>query len=329
MAWLALYYIHRCIHQQCLELDHWFHSKISNTSEPPLCERGDERRHAKSRPRSVRREKSRGRSEYKRYQRHDQSHNRGQRNSRDAEVEWPGQMNAGGTRRIMQMKGPTQTQPCGQLCYPLVGWHEQTHDMGQMPYQQPRMYLQGPAQAAQAVPFAMPAASPQQPQQPQPQTATAMPEPAYYPQQYQHPHAETCWDGLRANQPERRHQRSKPSPESARRVNEVDYIHICDEYPPIVLEALERSVPAPSSSSSSSSDVSGTTQEVPRASTPRATTRSANTQPIPYPQYPQLATPAWIPTSCPRQWKGNSAGGRAANAKARYPSYMGMSGEEN
>jgi hypothetical protein len=128
---------------------------------------------------------------------------------------------------------------------------------------------------------------------------------------------------------QRRTPLAKPkSPVKHARREKVDFIHICDEYPPIVLEALRKAAPSsPSSSSASSSDTSGTTQEVPRASIPRATPGFADTLPFKFPQYPHAATRAWnTPRSYPRQWNRETMGGDGPGAQARYAPFTPMSG---
>ena len=114
----------------------------------------------------------------------------------------------------------------------------------------------------------------------------------------------------KASQPRTPPVKPKSAARRARRVERVDFIHICDEYPPIVLEALKKAAPqSSSSSSSSSSDTSGTTQEVPRVSIPRATPGFADTLPFEFPQYPHTATRAWnTPRSYPRQWNRDTMG---------------------
>ncbi|PSN74123.1 hypothetical protein BS50DRAFT_567013 [Corynespora cassiicola Philippines] len=100
----------------------------------------------------------------------------------------------------------------------------------------------------------------------------------------------------------------------------TDFIHICDSYPPIILEALDRerdrgriieldssgsdSEDSTSSAlpSSSSSPDSGTTHSLPRPFISRTIPRAA----LQFPQYPQFQRPSWDegPTSHPRDWMG-------------------------
>jgi hypothetical protein len=95
-----------------------------------------------------------------------------------------------------------------------------------------------------------------------------------------------------------------------------------------VLEALKKAAPPSSSSSSScSSDTSGTTQEVPRESIPRATPGFAATLPFEFPQHAHAATRAWnTPRSYPRQWMRDTTGMNGPDVNARYAPSTPMSG---
>lgn len=87
--------------------------------------------------------------------------------------------------------------------------------------------------------------------------------------------------------------RGQSSVEHASRTRRVDYVHICDEYPPIVLEALKKVTPAsPTASSSSSSNGSGTTQEIPRTSIGCATPDYVTNSPTQFPRYCRFAAGA-------------------------------------
>ncbi len=175
---------------------------------------------------------------------------------------------------VMPMGVPMPTQPWNQPYYPSLGWHGQAPIAGPTAYQNHMTWPQLPAQAAQVPTYAMPVTMPPQPL---PQVAPAIPEPAY--QERQQPYSEIVSDVYQESQPDRPAQKPKPVLKPARRVNEVDYIHICDDYPPMVLEAMQKSAPEPPPSSSSSSDVSGTTEEIPRDSIPRAKAHFADDPP--------------------------------------------------
>jgi hypothetical protein len=104
------------------------------------------------------------------------------------------------------------------------------------------------------------------------------------------------------------------------RPGKTDYIHICDSYPPIVLDSLraQQPSPVPSSSSSSSGSSSTTTQPIPRAYIPRPLPRAA----FQYPQYPpQTNRQYWkrAPTSYPMQWLPREVGMGAGHM--RYAPY--------
>ena len=239
---------------------------------------------------------------------------------------------------VRQIGGPQQQQPYGHSYYPPGDWREQWSGANlvcnhsgvsqQMPVPWQNQV------AAQMPPFVMPTGVPQQPFQ---RMAATMPEPLQYPPQYQprdrYPHRQPYVETISTDVPRTNHRRTPPvKPKSptkrARRPEKVDFIHICDKYPPIVLEALKKAAPPSSSSSSSScsSDSSGATQEVPRKSIPRATPGFADTLPFEYPPYPYSATRAWnTPRSYPRQWMRDTTGADG-DKQARYAPSTPMSG---
>ncbi|KAF1831460.1 hypothetical protein BDW02DRAFT_54997 [Decorospora gaudefroyi] len=324
LIWLTLWYIHRWIHQRCFDLEHWFHILIPRRSRQPqrvYVERVEQGEDSKHRSRSAKRE--RGYSEHARSRKRHESHDR------EANTGWPRQRDV--ERARPAMNAPVQQQqPYGQPYYPSIGWQNPTQGAGQMAYPQQALQSQvpmpWPAQGAAGMsPFVMPMVAPQQPL---PQMTAQIPEPVQYPPQYQarpqpqyqKPYAETMTsDAPKASQRDSSSFKARPPAKRMRPVEQVNYIHICDEYPPFVQEALKKAAPpSPSSSSSSSSDSSGTTQEVPRASIPRAKPGFADTLPFQFPQYPQMATRAWnAPRSYPRQWTGDGMGGGGPDVKAR------------
>ncbi|KAF1847464.1 uncharacterized protein K460DRAFT_58686 [Cucurbitaria berberidis CBS 394.84] len=320
LVWLTLYYVHRYVHRRCLELDHWFHLSALRQPEPQTCcydQEHGRRSHSKSRLRSARIDKRRGRSQYERSRKRYESREREHAQGREVHTEWPGQQNVTRARPMLPMSEPVQNQWQEQQFYPPFGWHGQTPGGFQMAYPQPMLHQQVRGQ-----PFAMPVAVPQQPFSPKP---TAMPESTQFQRQYQQPCTETCSDTVKDSHSEKPPARPKPPPRYRCSVNEVDYIHICDEYPQIVLEALNKAEAPPSSSSSSAT--SSTTQEVPRPSIPRAAPRAADNAVFEFPQYPHLATRAWnAPTSYPRQWMDHRAGGDMGNVRIRYAPFEGLSG---
>jgi hypothetical protein len=96
----------------------------------------------------------------------------------------------------------------------------------------------------------------------------------------------------------------------------IDYIHICDEYPPMVLEALKQQHRPAFSDSSSSSSSSSTTHSIPLSYIPRVAFQ--------FPQYPHLQNRLWraAPTSHPRQWMDQYRGpGEAGTEPFRYAPY--------
>lgn len=109
---------------------------------------------------------------------------------------------------------------------------------------------------------------------------------------------------IEADDPDDKKQETKAKtpagPEIA--ASRTDYIHICDQYPPIVLEALKRQ-PLPNSSLETlSDDSSAFIEQIPRTYIPRSAPRAAFQFPR-YP-YPHLQARLWntAPTSYPMQW---------------------------
>lgn len=257
---LILYYTHRYVHQQCLQLDHWFHlvspwksaATCCDTEKYLVCETC-----LRSRGRSAMRGKSRERSR-KRYRSRDD----GSRRVRQVETGWAAQPKMERPKRLLQMEAPVQNQWFGQPQYHQTLWQ------GQMPV---------PTQVAFPTQMPIP-------------IQTAFPTQMPYPQPvagHQQTRSEVVSDSKRSN-----HatvvQEDKPAPRRKRNrgPDKVDYVHICDELPSFVLKSLKKSPTASSltSSSSSSSGDSGTTQEIPRNSIPRAGLQA--TQGIPF-QYPE------------------------------------------
>jgi hypothetical protein len=307
LVYLLLWYIHRYIHKRCLDLDHWFHTLLPHRSKPTqtvYVETVEKREH-----RSRSRKRERGRSE--------RAHSR-KHGSRDRD-DWPRQRDVERAPPAIPMGAPTYPQqPYGQLYYPPLGWHDQAGQMGYPQHQVP-MPWQVPG-APQMSPLAMGMPQPPLPHyQPQYQSRD--------PPQYQQPYAKT----MTSDAPKTSRQKSLPvKPKSpakrARRVQQTDYIHICDEYPPFVLKGLKKAAP-PSSSSSSSSNSSDTTLEVPRTFIPRPTPKFADASPFQFSQYPQTGPQAWgAPRSHPQQWMGNGMGGDGPDVNARYAPFMPMSG---
>lgn len=258
LLWLAIYYVHRYIHQQCLQLEHRFHVLTPRHASWDTCHHEKHTGHdsaSERRSKSARRESSRGRSVHKKARR---GYNM------QAEDGWPVHLRIEKTRPTMQIDAPAHPQSYRQQYYPPLQWQYQMPERGQLEIQPPTMY-------PQISPFA--------PQQVVPQIS--YPQPAIpgrntYRRPLQRISPETAPNAPKASHLER--SAEKPtcptSPRRARRVNMIDYIHICDEYPPIVLEALKTGPStATSTPISSSPSTSTATQEVPRASIPRATPR--------------------------------------------------------
>ncbi|CAN9292496.1 unnamed protein product [Alternaria alternata] len=289
LIYVALWFIHRYIHQSCCEIEHWCHTLFSSQARPPPCVhigKGEQREPPRHQSRSTKRERERPEgSQTRKYYEH-----------RDEESHAARNANAGWARPMLQFNSstqPQQQQSYGQLYYPSLE-QKQWPSANQVDYPS-RIQQQIPVPwqtqgVAHMPPFAMPTAVPQQLF---PQMTARMPEPQHptqYPPQcqpreqpnYRQTYTETMSSDIpKASQPRTPPVKPKSAARRARRVERVDFIHICDEYPPIVLEALKKAAPqSSSSSSSSSSDTSGTTQEVPRVSIPRATPGFADTLPF-------------------------------------------------
>ncbi|USP77614.1 hypothetical protein yc1106_04888 [Curvularia clavata] len=124
--------------------------------------------------------------------------------------------------------------------------------------------------------------------------------PGYQPQglsQYHKPHEESVGPEASGAREQNFSVTGQSPMEHMSGARRVDYIHICDEYPPIVLEALNKVAPAsPTASSStlssSSSNGSGTTQEIPRTSIGYATPDYVTSSSIQFPRYCRFATDA-------------------------------------
>ncbi|KAH7374329.1 hypothetical protein BKA66DRAFT_422597 [Pyrenochaeta sp. MPI-SDFR-AT-0127] len=308
LIWLALFCVHRYIHLSCLELDRWFDLIASRQPEANTCYYDRDigwDGHTKLRSRSSKRERGGGRSEHAKFRKRYPAQDIESLQSKDAEAKWLGQRGGKKAKLILPTSVPVQGQWQEQQIYPSLGWQGYALGCGEVVNPQPILY-------PKTTTF--------------PQMAMAMPEPAHQRSRYHEPYAETCSDTSKDNRPMKPAAKSEHRFPRERRVNEVDYIHICDEYPSIVKEGLKKSASATLSSSSCSTDASGSTLEMPRATIPQATRRFADTVPFQLPDYPHLVSRArYAPTSYPRQWMGRGTGGRAANAGVRYAPFTGMS----
>jgi hypothetical protein len=293
LIWLAIYYIHRYIHLCCLELDHWFHLVTPPQWRSPCqhCEGTGRDVAESSRSRSSRRsERSKSRGGYGRSRTKGGGHGRVQRMI-ETDMEW----NMFGQGK---MPGPRQPLPAasqshgGQEQYnSWQGW--QAQDARQQMYPQ---YLQVlpqttcpqpyPQDSRLTSPFMMPA--------PKPVRSSVSSTPAYHKPLHRTP----------SKRPE---PQPKPARNNEHRVHRKDFIHIVDEYPPLVKEVIEKAAPPPPSSPvpSSSSTSTESAEEVVGASVPKTPPRFVRPT-FQYPQYPQLAYQARrVPTSYHQWWNGN------------------------
>jgi hypothetical protein len=334
LVYLGLWYVHRYIHQRCYELEHWFHFLFPSRTRPPpvvYVEKVEPRESSKHRLRSAKRE--RGRSERSQTRKYYQGRDLESHRARDANAEWTTQRDVE-RPRPMQVNAHLQLQQPQQQYQPYGQWYNQSPD-GQEPWGGLNYSYFHPGRLQQMPPFGIPTAGQQQPFQ---QMTAMVAEPLQYPPQYQprdRPYHQQPYTEMMSSDVPKVHQRRTPpvKPKSpakrARRLEKVDFIHICDEYPPIVLEALKKVAPSSSSSSSSScsSDSSGATQEVPRVSIPRATPGFADTFPFEFPHPPYIAKRAWnTPRSYPRQWMHDTTGAEGPDGQARYAPFTPMSG---
>jgi hypothetical protein len=278
LIWLAIYYLHRYIHRQCLELDHWFHVLTLPHWRSPCrhCEGTGRETREKSRSRSSKRRersRSRGRREQSRHERG--GYGRGQRMI-EADAE-----NGQG----YPMQRTRQTLPAiGMEQYAPLQWGWQ----GQMPGVQQ---------------FAQPAMHPHAYEQ---MFAQGFPQ-VYVPvlQKQAVPSKQTYQKSSRKAD---KKATTNDVPKESSRVRKTDYIHIVDDYPPIVKEAMKKAAP-PSPSSTSTEQV----EEVPRTSIPQATPRFTGTSFFPFLSDPGSDTSA----SHGRSWHSRE---RRPSEQVRYAS---------
>lgn len=262
LMFIALWCLSRYIYRCCLNIGQWLHALSPQPPKDPLVVYVENHR-------SRSRKSERGRNlDPLRTKRDHESGNFEYEQTGDGSVD---------TRPTVQLCAPVQVQqqPYTPRYYPLL-WQDQTQNIQSVMRHQTSMHWQ--AQGTPQVPTY--ATQTTIPQQPNPQMTMEISEPFQGPSRYQ-PHM--------LSQPQKCLSAKARSPEKyARKARKVDYIHICDEYPPFVLEALNKAAPSspPTSSSSSSSsslsDGSGTTQEVPRATIPCATAACIKTKQCPH-----------------------------------------------
>ncbi|QRD04003.1 hypothetical protein JI435_442740 [Parastagonospora nodorum SN15] len=111
----------------------------------------------------------------------------------------------------------------------------------------------------------------------------------------------------------------KTAPKKRSRVHRDDFLHIVDDYPPIIKNSLKNTATTQisSSSSSSSSTSTGSVEEIPREKIPRAAPRFTKPEPCRFAPHPHMTTQPWATqTPHPQQWRG-TAGGGGANDQPR------------
>jgi len=325
LVWLAFYCVHRYIHMFCLELDHWLHVHVLI----PAAWRSP-CRHCEGTGRKVKpREKSRSSSSR---QRRDRSTSRGRRGASrhgrgqrmiEADTEWQG---IGREEEEMRKSRPalpsSQSMQGPGLEQQYDPWQGQMSGAQQMypAYQQSTMYPQAYQHTYQ-----------QTFQQPWHQNAT-MPAPMH--QQTVHipihiPPSSAYSTPVYPKVPRRAYTERSESqasrkvvPKERSRVRRDDFLHIVDDYPPIIKKSLKKTTATQESSSSSSSSSSSTdsAEEIPRGKIPRAAPRFTKPEPSQFAPRPHMTAQSWATQTPHAQQWGGTAGGGGANDQPRYAS---------
>jgi hypothetical protein len=315
LIWLAFYYVYRYIHQRCLELDHWFLLTPPQWRSPCRhCQGTGRSENEKSRSRSSRR-REKSRSGERRNDSMTRGHVKGER-VLGADTEW----NVIGREQIQRLGYSLPTSPSVQRrgeeeqYGPWQGWRAQANSGQQMypqaypqlPHVFPQTALQHPytQDGRLTSPFTMLAARPVLSSMPRAPNYQKPPRKAY-----------TVRSQLQV--------KSQPARKDNLRTRKTDYIHIVDDYPPIVKEAIMKAASQPPTSSSSSGSTISTepAEEVHRKTIPQATPQFADTLPLQFPQSSQPTNQTKVfPTSYPRQWNGNMSGGGRPTEQVRYAS---------
>ncbi|KAF1964180.1 hypothetical protein BU23DRAFT_71599 [Bimuria novae-zelandiae CBS 107.79] len=329
LLWALVYYTHRYIHQKCLQIKHWFH--VFASPEDFGNERGEQRHSSEETRHREEREREKRHSEREKLEREREREERRKEKVKKKVNEWE---DSDGTYISPSYASKSYMAP-RQRRYE---WDEGTELAASRPQVlvQPCVpaYLPAFVPLAQpCVPQYIPLAFPDVPYL-DPSLTAPLPSGPTYPQAtYQRarlqPYEEERtfplikYDCEVVGESSSSH--SSAAAESAISPGEpqrVDFISICDEYPQIVKESLEREkkekarqkrkAKAEAESSSSSTSSSASIEEVPRAHIPTATQRPA----FQFPQWPYRMNPAHIPTSYPRQWMNN-----AESPQVHLPSY--------
>lgn len=272
ILYLGLYYLYCCIHQECLQLDHWFHILTPRYASWYDCDHQNYIEH-RSRSRSRRRKGSCGRVERRAY-----------RSGHGVEnLEW--HLPTSLRRPTAVVTVPIIDPKYTQQYHSAVDWQHYTQSMGMYDWQRPNVLTQTPygtARGSQMENVLIPL---------HPQGAVT-PDAHCNVRQTQRPNAEGPLKASKADRSEQFHKKVKSLPKRSRFVNKVDYIHICNEYPPIVLETLKnKAQPKPASSSKSSSDyASDATEEIPRTSAPGPSSSFLEIIPSHCSSYPRFPT---------------------------------------
>ncbi|CAN9262293.1 unnamed protein product [Alternaria alternata] len=157
LIYVALWFIHRYIHQSCCEIEHWCHTLFSSQARPPPCVhigKGEQREPPRHQSRSTKRERERPEgSQTRKYYEH-----------RDGESHAARNADAGWARPMLQFNSstqPQQQQSYGQLYYPSLE-QKQWPSVNQVDYPS-RIQQQIPVPwqtqgVAHMPPFAMPTA---------------------------------------------------------------------------------------------------------------------------------------------------------------------------
>lgn len=272
LIWLMVYYVHRYIHQRCLELGHWFHTIISRQHELPVHRNYEEQRrgHSKPRSRSSRRRKREQRIGQDSQMRMYESRNRADQSMESRYFDGSGRRGMDGGRLTLPMGEPTQNSWGNYQKYASLGWRGPGLNDMQMPH--PPQVAHSQAEHLRRVQPGMVFQPTQQHEEP------VIPDWAQ--QQYLNMKSykkvpRAVQTGMAAQSVE-----TPQAVETRPGRRRVDYIQICDEYPPMVQGGLGKTARPASASSSSSGGVSEATQEVPRASIPRGKPKHRDVSPL-------------------------------------------------
>jgi hypothetical protein len=299
VLWLAIYYLHRFIHRKCCEFGHWFHLLLTHTPEPEdySHERANNTVSSSYKSRSTRHSRS------------DKAKPRSEKRHRSR------RSSPGDRIRERVQKWSVETEDSEPV--DAVNHQEDEYRPAQFEWEDPMEVSSelfrsntDPAMDAEPRRPVMPQITPPLPLSMPPAISPRIASASPYVQSH-----------IKERRPEENRLDTEPvaTLQSDMEPGKTDFIHICDEYPSMVLEALkqQRDRSKSSSDSVSSSGSSISTQQIVRAYIPRSAPRAA----FQFPQYPHVQARLYktAPTSYPRQWM--DSGGQREAAPLRYAPY--------